>query len=148
MDDITRRLASYQWHYADNDPRAKGMLTDRILETARHQRLITYSDLVSGVTFQLRNVNNGRPFDITEWTDLHRAIIGDFLGSISADSYAKAGIFLSAIVVTKDDGTPGFGFTNFMRDLGILSGRSQVEELGCWVREVKKVHEAGQKSKS
>lgn len=148
MDDVKRRLASYQWHYADNDPRAKGPLTDRILETARRQKLITYSDLVSGVTFHLGNVNDGRPFDMTEWTHLHRAIIGDFLGCISADSYAKAGIFLSAIVVTKDDGTPGLGFTNFMRDLGILSGRSQAAELECWVREVEKVHEVGRKSKS
>jgi len=144
---VNRRLASFQWHYADNDPRAKGLLTDRILETACRQKLITYSDLVSGVTFHLRNVNDGRPFEITEWTDLHRAIIGDFLGCISADSYANAGIFLSAVVVTKDDGTPGFGFTNFMRDLGVLSGRSQAAELECWVREVQKVYESCRKSK-
>lgn len=147
MDDVKRRLASYQWPYADSDSRAKGLLTDRILEAARRQKLITYSDLVSGVTFEMRNVNDGRPFAITEWTDLHRAIIGDFLGRISADSYVNAGIFLSAVVVTKDDGTPGFGFANFMRELGILSGRSQAAELECWVREVQKVYEWGRKSK-
>lgn len=103
--------------------------------------MIPYSDLVRGVTFHLANVNGGRPFEIVEWTDLNRAIIGDFLGCISADMYCSTGVFLSAVVVTKDDGTPGLGFTNFMRDLGILSGPSQTAALAGWVREVKKVFE-------
>lgn len=146
MNDVKRKLAAYQWAYAVNDPDAKRVLANRILEAARRQKLISYSDLVKGVTFRLSNVNGGRPFEIIDWTDLHRAIIGDFLGSISADSYSRAGVFFSAVVVTKDDGTPGPGFTNFMRELGVLSGSSQTAALECWVREVEKVYECCQKS--
>ncbi len=149
MDEVKQRLAEYEWAYGAKDLRARRELADRIIATGRDEKLITYSGLVRGVTFRLPNVNQGRPFeiDVSDWSDLHRAIIGDFLGCISAESYVTAGIFLSAIVVTKDDGTPGPGFTNFMRDLGVLAGSSQTAALECWVREVQKVYEWCQKSK-
>ncbi len=142
MDQIKKRLATIKWYYTDKDLRARQELADRMAQTARRQDLITYSDLIKGVTFKLPNVNGGQPFQIDpyEWTDLHRQIVGDFLGSISAESYRRDGIFVSAIVVSKADGTPGLGFVNFMRELGILTGPSEVAALEHWVEEVRKVH--------
>ncbi|HYS05514.1 MAG TPA: hypothetical protein VEW47_10015 [Candidatus Dormibacteraeota bacterium] len=140
--EIRRRLAEIEWAYGDQDPRASKVLSSRIQKTARGQGLITYSDLVRGVTFQLPNINEGRSFeiDVNNWSELDRAIIGEFLGYLSAESYERAGIFVSAVVVTKDDGTPGAGFTKFMRDLGVLGAPSDAGALECWVKEVQKVH--------
>ncbi len=140
--EVRRRLAEFSWPYAQHDPDARRQLARRIEDRARRQDILTYSDLVRGVTFRLPNVNSGRPFeiDVHEWSELDRAIIGDFLGYISAETYERAGIFGSAIVVTKGDGTPGPGFTKFMRDLGILTGSSETAALECWVREVERVY--------
>lgn len=140
--EVKRRLTEFEWHYADQDPCASRELSRRIAQAGRRQELITYSNLVRGVTFQIPSVNEGRPFEIdpNDWSDLHRAIIGDFLGCISAESYERAGVFASAIVVTKADGIPGPGFANFMHDLGVLSAPSETAALECWVREVEKVH--------
>jgi len=111
------------WPYASRDPHAREEIGNRIAVAARKQELVNYSKLVRGVTFTLPNVEGGRPFqiDVADWTDLHRAIIGDFLGYLSAETYSHAGIFISSIVVTKDDGTPGYGFTEFMREIGVLT---------------------------
>jgi hypothetical protein len=140
--DVRRRLAEFNWPYAQQDPDAKAELARRIEVAARRQELLTYSELIGGVSFCLPNVNVGRPFEIDplDWSELHRTIIGDFLGCISAETYERAGIFVSAIVVTKQDGTPGPGFTQFMRDLGVLSAPSEDAATECWVREVQRVY--------
>lgn len=142
MNQVKRKLADYSWNFANRDPRALKELEKRIINTARRQDVITYSDLVKGITFSLPNVNGGQPFQIEpdDWSDLHRAIIGEFLGCISADSYAKFGIFLSAIVVTKADGTPGQGFVNFMRELEVLTRPGEDAAIEFWVNEVRKVY--------
>ena len=143
MNQVKRRLSKYNWNFAGDDPPALNELEKRIIDTARRKDLITYSDLVNGITFSLPNANRGQPFQIApdDWTDLNRAIIGDFLGYISARSYAQSGIFLSAIVVTRADGTPGQGFVEFMRELEILTKSGEAASIECWVNEVHKVHE-------
>lgn len=142
MDEILRRFASWEWSYADRDPQARELLADRIAEVGRRRGLITYSDLVRGVTFRLPNVHSGRPFQIDafNWTELDRAVIGEFLGHISWESYQQGRILASALVVTKDDGTPGPGFANMVREFGLLRGCDEMAELACWAEEVRKAH--------
>ncbi len=144
MRDVERRLAEYNWPYAQHDPDAQSELMRRIEAKAKQEDVLTYSQLIKGVTFSLPSVNDGRPFmmDPHELSELDRAIIGDFLGSISADTYRRAGVFISAIVVTKNDGTPGLGFTTFMRDLGLLTAQGADAAFAHWVREVQSVYTA------
>jgi len=136
------RFADYKWVYADKDPDALSQLTERIAQAGRQGRLITYSDLVRGVKFCISTVNGGNPFEIDphDWSDLDRAIVGDFLGLISCQSYSSAKVFASALVVSKADGTPGPGFGQLMRDLGIVMSPSKDAELECWITEVQNAY--------
>ena len=47
---------------------------------------------------------------------------------------------LSAIVVHADDRTPGRGFFNLARELGLLHGQDDLAEMEFFINEVKKVH--------
>jgi hypothetical protein len=67
-------------------------------------------------------------------------MIGEFLGYISWESYQRGRILASALVVTRDDGTPGPGFANMVRDLGLLDSSDPMAELACWANEVRKAH--------
>jgi hypothetical protein len=81
-------------------------LERRIGKSARDKGLITYTDLVKNVSFHLANVKGGQPFVIDEWTDLHRTIIGDFLGQVNLRSYSEHRFLASALVVDKAEGKP------------------------------------------
>src|SRR5450759_2081475 len=98
-DQIAERFRTIQWRYADKDPSALDELRQRVAITGRKRGLITYSDFVQGVTFNLPNLRGGpRAIDIGDWSDLDRAIAGDFLGFLSMQSYEQAGFFSSALV--------------------------------------------------
>jgi hypothetical protein len=139
MDDIERRMAEIKWSYAESDPDALAELVKRIEDKGRGEDLINYSDLVRGVTFHLRNVNKGEPFqiDVHDWTDLDRAILGEFLGYISMLSYRKAKFMASALAINRTEFKPSYHFFNWMKDLGMLSGRD-VDDF--WQEQVKKAH--------
>src|SRR5262245_15605629 len=94
VDAVARALAAMRWPYAEQDPNARQVLRDRIVEAARKRKLIYYSDLVRGVEFRLGTVGAGRPFTIEDWTDQERGIVGDFLGMLDAESFEQDGISL------------------------------------------------------
>ena len=137
MDDIELRMQETKWSYAENDPDALAVLSRRIEDAGRREDLINYSDLVRGVVFHISNVNQGQPFqiDIHEWPDLHRAILGEFLGYISMLSYRKAKFMASALAINKTEFKPSYHFFNWMKELGVLSGRD-VDDF--WQEQVKK----------
>lgn len=62
------------WEWPEQDPRAVEELQQRIEETARKRDLITYSDLVRGVTFNIPALNDGDPFEIDTgyWREIDR----------------------------------------------------------------------------
>src|SRR6266446_5422748 len=103
MDELATQLAAIEWRYANQDPVAKAELTRRIANEGKRLGMITYSDLVRGVRFRIPSVKNGEPFeiDVREWSGFDRAMLGDFLGAISADSYAEATFLATALVVNK-----------------------------------------------
>jgi hypothetical protein len=142
MDDLATKLGAIKWRYADQDAAAKAELARRIGAKGRKLGLVTYSDLVRGVTFRLPNVNNGVPFqiDTDEWTGLHRAILGDFLGAISADSYREAGFLATALVVNKLEYTPSDQFFKWMEELGVLPDLREDTVLAFWAQQVNKAH--------
>jgi hypothetical protein len=113
MDPILEKFGTSKWRYATGDSKALAKLEERVAEAGRKRSLITYSDLVRDLTFNLPNLRKPRTIDVTDWQKLDRAIVGDFLGYISMRSYELARFFSSALVVSKMDGSPGEGFYNF-----------------------------------
>ena len=83
MDPILHKFGHIEWRYATGDSKALATLEERIAEAGRRRALITYSELVRGVTFNLPNVQKPRTIDITDWQELDRAIVGDFLNAPS-----------------------------------------------------------------
>ena len=140
-DNIREAFGSMRWKYADKDPAALAELEERIAEAARHRKLITYSELVRGVRFDLPNLQDGpRTIDVGDWQDLDRAIVGDFLGYISQRSYERQGFFASALVVLKADGSPSEGFYTLMRDLGLISSGKTDKAMYLFADHVAKAH--------
>ena len=107
------------------------------------RQLLNYSELVSGLVFNVPSVNDGEPFIIGpgEWVDLHRAILGDFLGRLCASTYELGGFMGSALVVSASDDQPSEGFKVLMRELGALKSRSESEFLEFWPNEVNRAYE-------
>lgn len=142
MDQIARQLAQCRWPYADQDPVALRQISRRIADIGRCKKLIPYSELVSGIEFHIPTVNQGRPLRLgdPEWTDLHRAILGDFLGRLCVDTYTEGGFMGSALVVSTGTREPSEGYRNLMRDLGLLHSRNELEFLAHWIAETKKAY--------
>jgi hypothetical protein len=140
-DRIAERFREMKWHYADRDPDALRELEQRITAAGRKRALITYSDLVRGVRFNLPNLRDGeRTIDVSDWQDLDRSIVGDFLGYMSMRSYERAGFFSSALVVSKMDGSPGEGFYTLLKELGLASSGRTDKAMYLWSDHVAKAH--------
>ena len=141
VDRIQEAFRRINWHYAGGDANALAELESRIAAAGRGRKLITYSELARGVPFDLPNVKGSpRVIDVTNWQDLDRAIIGDFLGYISMRSYEKAGFLSSALVVGERDGSPGGGFYGLLKELGLIPASQSHEALGLWADHVRRAH--------
>ena len=130
------------WPYALNDESgALQELQDRICRTLRlGMSLISYSNLVAGVTFQFSNVKDGQSFeiDVHDWQGLHRRIVGDCLGYLSYISYRDYDFMASALVAGLADNRPSEIFFEWMRDLGAIPDLSEDSITSFWVNEVNK----------
>jgi hypothetical protein len=142
MDPIDKKLQEIKWQWADKDLEALAMLEARIARTGHDLGLITYSALVDGVKFQVPGLRDGKPFEIHvhEWTELDRALIGDFLGLISARSYARAKFMASALVVSRGEFRPSPHFFKWMETLDVLPNLKEDTVLAFWAKEVNKAH--------
>jgi hypothetical protein len=142
MDSILEHFQRIQWRYAPQDAAAKAELETRIAKAGRRESWITYSDLVRGVHFHLPTLTEPQhSIDPAEWTELDRAIVGDFLGYLSMESYAEGGFFSSALVVTKLDGKPGEGFFSLLKELGLISSSKTDKAMYLWSDHVNMAHE-------
>lgn len=143
IDQLSAALSNLRWTFSSADPMAKWELHRRIAATGRKRGLITYSDLVAGVSFTLPTVNRGAPFqiDITDWSDLDRLVLGDFLGAISTDRYLRAGFLATAIVVNKQEWTPSDHFFKWIADLGVIKSRKPEDVIPFWIEQVNKAHD-------
>jgi hypothetical protein len=143
MDSVLQKFRSIRWAFPDSDREAFDALRQRIAATGRSQNLITYSELVAGVTFRLPTVNRGEPFQIGagEWTELHRMLVGDFLGRLAWDNYERAGFLASALVVSKLTGASSDGFRTLVREIGLLGSSNPDDLVILWSLEVKKAYD-------
>jgi|SRR5687767_14350454 len=143
MQTVLDRFKAIRWSYADKDTAAGDEMRRRIAEAARKNKLIRYSDLIAGVTFRLPNVAGGEPFQIDpfDWSDLDRAILGDYLGYLSLETYERHGFIASALVVSKSDDTPSDGFWNLMKLLELVKNPKTDKAMFFWSDEVSKARE-------
>ncbi len=142
MDRVARQLAEYPWPYASQDPVALETVAQRVAGVGASEGLLTYSQAVGGIDFRLPSVQGGGPLrlGVPEWTDLHRAIVGDFLGRLCLDTYLAGQFMGSALVVASETRQPSEGYRELMRDLGLLRGRGDAEFLAHWVGETRKAY--------
>ena len=140
-DPILAKFSQMTWHYGDKDPVALRALEERIADAGRKRKLLTYSELVYGVRFNLPNIRGGeRVIDVGDWTELDRAMVGSFLGYMSLRSYEAAGFFSSALVVTKLDGSPSEGFYSLLKELGLIASSKTDKAMYIWADHVAKAH--------
>ena len=118
---VVGRIRALDFPY-DGDTAALRELERRLAATARTQSIVTYSDLVKGIIFHIPGVLAGKSIELggPDWTDLHRAILGNYSGRISCDSYGRAGFLASAGAVSKSSSEPSEGFRTLVEDLGLL----------------------------
>jgi len=143
-DQILNQLDSIDWDYATSDPEACNELEARICRQGRVNGLIPYSNLVSGIGFNLPSINGGKSkiIDTHNWQHIDRRIIGDFLGYISYISYKKAGFMASALVIKLNgDMMPSDIFFKWMESLDILSDLQEKTIETFWINEVSKAHQ-------
>jgi hypothetical protein len=139
---IAEKLNSADWHYAEQDVSALGEIARRVAAVGRAKDLITYSKLVEGIVFRLRTVSGGQPIalGVPDWIDLHRAILGSFLGRLCLATYERGGFMGSALVVSATGLEPSEGFRDLMRQLGLPHNPKSTEYLAFWTHEVATAH--------
>jgi len=139
---ILRELERTRWRYADGDLAALRELRRRMDAIGGEpEKFLNYTELVDGIEFRLANVNGGVPHRIGAWDELDRALVGDFLGRLVVDSYRDGGFFVSALVVSKEEKTPGKGFYELARQVGTLKSKDKLVELEFWMKHVKLARE-------
>lgn len=143
MKEIAREMAQIRWTWADKDREALRELERRIARAGRRRTLISYSELATGVEFRLPNLNLGQPYqiDVSYWKDLDRALIGEFLGYLSTQSYRRYGFVVSALVVEKEERKPSYHFFEWMRKLGAVPNTTDEVVLPFWVAQVNLAYE-------
>ncbi len=132
---LLRELERVRWRYADGDQTTLRELRRRIDAIGdAPEKFLTYTELVDGLEFRL--VKGGTPHRIGAWDELDRAIVGDFLGRLVVDSYREGGFFVSALVVSREERTPGKGFYELAREIGALKSKDKLVELEFWMKHV------------
>src|SRR5262249_17323700 len=119
MDPVAQKLASYHWPFADQDLNAYEIIARKIAKVGNERDVITYSDLVGDVTFNIKTINEGRDYQINvkKWSWPDRALLGDFLGRLCVETYQRGGFMGSALAYSEVQNEPGKGFFDLMREL-------------------------------
>lgn len=143
MDRVAELLGQQVWAFAEQDLDAFAAISLRVADIGRQRQLLTYTQLVSGIDFRLRTVLGGNALrlGVPDWGDLHRAIVGDFLGRLCMETYLRGGFMGGALVVASETRQPSDGYRKLMRAVGVLRGNSQDEFLEHWSRETNKAYD-------
>jgi hypothetical protein len=105
--------------------RAKGELRATLALTARRRGLITYTDLTENMV--------AIPFPSGGWSDS----LFYLLGQVMVAEHEAGRPLLAAVAVRKKESTPGKGFYDVAKDLGVGDGTENIE---LWAKELAKVH--------
>lgn len=103
-------------------------LMDRLQAVARTGGTTTYSDVAPYAGIDIGNPHFGSP-------------LGLILDEVNRVEYRQGRPLLSAVVILKDGNMPGRGFFECARELRRYSGKGDLEHLGFWVEELRRVHD-------
>jgi len=101
---------------------------ERLKQVARNGGIVPYSEIAPMAGLDISN-----PAD--------RNQLSEILFDISMAEYEKGQPLLSAVVTFKDIPYPGRGFFDMARQFRLYNGRSEMDELEFFTKEVKRVHE-------
>lgn len=139
---IVAKMIDNEWKWADQDLNAVIELEKRIAKAGKNKAVLTYSELVKGIEFNLPTINGGKPYKINvhDWSDLDRAIVGDFLGYISTRSYKDHGFMASVLVVNVGEQMPSEMFFRWMQYLELVPDGKPSSRERFWIAELKKAY--------
>ena len=131
---ILERMNNGEYWYAGQDKVALQELQSRLRDSAKKRKLITYSDLVSGIVFLLPLINQGKPYviQIWDWKGFDRKLIGDYLACASFHSFKDHGFMINALVVNKNEFGPNEKFVKYMEWLGVIPDLEELTILRFW----------------
>jgi hypothetical protein len=112
----------------------------RVVRVGKSRDLLTYTQLVKGIIFQLASVRAGKPFQLDMSEALDRAILASFLGKLCAETYRRGRFMGSALVVGAVEHSPTEGFWALMSDLDLAQSRDPKKRDTFWIEEVAKAH--------
>jgi hypothetical protein len=137
------KLRSKSWPYSEADPAALAEIGRRVAEVGRRKALIHYSKLANGLVLRMAHISGGEPFElgVPEWSDQDRAILGDFLGRLSLESYQRGAFLATALVTSKGTQEPSEGFWNFVEEMGLFTSTSPTRRLMFWTQQVQLAHD-------
>lgn len=140
---------SWDWTYATRDLKALNQMRERLINIGSRYGLISYTDLVKGITFKMNGVHDGNTFQITpdNWCGLYRRIVGDMLGYLSLETFNNHGFWCSAMVIGRAESQPSDIFFQWMVDLEVIDGKDDSYVLPFWSQQVAKAHKHYRKVK-
>ena len=141
-EEIVSRMGLYHEH-GDVDNESLEELRRRIAERAARGGTITYSELVSGITFYHRTFWGGEPHvvDIHDWEGLDRHMIGGVLARLSAESMRDYGFLVGAMVVDQAQRRPSNIFFSWLHDIGVLESDDEDTVTAFWLEHLRRAHE-------
>ena len=98
---------------------------DKLREVAKSRGITYYSEIAP-----LASLSMGSPGD--------RERIARILGDISTAEHQAGRSLLSAVVIRKEENSPGSGFFVLAKDLGLHDGG---DDFRFWVQELQRVHD-------
>ncbi len=123
----------------DSDVAARREIERRLADVARREGIIVYSDLVKGIGFNIPNVQGGQTIclGVPDWSDLHRLILGNYLGRVSCDTYELGGFLAAAVAVSKVTYEPSEGFRSLLEDLGLVGSKKDAACTAIWLNHLR-----------
>jgi hypothetical protein len=137
---LSEKLKSFEWLLPDQDDSSYEEIKRRIAATGKMRKLLTYSELVKGIDFNIPSISD-QPFRIMQWTGLNRHIIGQFLGKLSCESYERYGFMANAMVVDAAEGIPSKSFFQWMEYVQAIPDKSETAVLQFWAEQVQKAQQ-------
>lgn len=141
-EEIVSRMGLYHEH-GDIDNHSLQEIRRRIAERAALERTISYSDLVSGITFRHRTFWGGEPhiIDTHNWEGLDRHMIGGVLASLSAESMRDHGFLVGAMVVDRAEQRPSGIFFSWLHEIGVLESHDEDTVMAFWLEHLRRAHQ-------
>lgn len=114
----------------------------RLQAAGRARKMISYSELVSGIRFECPNISTS-PFVIAtfDWRGIDRKMIGHELARLTQRTVRDAGCIISSLVVDKTNNAPSKVFFEWLNDIGILPNMDEMTVLSFWAHQVRLTHE-------